>query len=58
MFMGTVIITGLVTLLAIFAVFSSFKNKNYLGLFFSVATVLVFGFFTIMTLIFDGFPEA
>jgi len=56
--MGTVIITGLVTLLAIFAVFSSFKNKNYLGLFFSVATVLVFGFFTIMTLIFDGFPEA
>jgi hypothetical protein len=55
--MGTVIITGLITILAILASFSSLKNKNYLGLFFSVAAVLVFGFFTLMTLIFDGFPE-
>ncbi len=55
--MGTVIITGLITLLAIMSTFTSFKNKNYLGLFFSVAAVLVFGFFTIMTLLFDGFPN-
>ena len=55
--MGTAIITGLITILAIAATFSCFKNKNYLGLFFAVATVAVFGFFTIATIIFNGFPD-
>ncbi|WP_033828420.1 DUF2759 domain-containing protein [Bacillus andreraoultii] len=55
--MGTVIIFGLVTILAIIGTYTSFKNKNYLGLFFAVATVLVFGFFALMTVIKDGFPE-
>ncbi|WAA11454.1 DUF2759 domain-containing protein [Fervidibacillus halotolerans] len=56
--MGTVIITALITLLAIYAAFSTLKNKNYLGLIFSLATVGVFGFFTIMTILKSGFPEA
>lgn len=55
--MGTVIITGLITILAILSTFSSFKNRHYLGLFFSLATVAVFGFFTIATLLFNGYPD-
>ena len=54
--MGTVIITGLITILAIIATFSCLKNRNFLGLFFSGASVAVFGFFTIATLITSGFP--
>ncbi|WAA10424.1 DUF2759 domain-containing protein [Fervidibacillus albus] len=56
--MGTVIITALVTLLAIYALFSTLKNKNYLGFALSVVTVAVFGFFTVMTILKSGFPEA
>ncbi|MCU9613868.1 DUF2759 domain-containing protein [Caldibacillus lycopersici] len=56
--MGTVIITGLITILALFAIVSCLKNKNFLGLVLSIATVGVFGFFTVMTIIFQGFPEA
>ncbi|WP_062355878.1 DUF2759 domain-containing protein [Bacillus kwashiorkori] len=54
---GTVIITGLVTLLGLFAIVSTFKKKNYLGLVFSLLTVAVFGFFTVMTVYFQGYPE-
>ncbi|MCU9595142.1 DUF2759 domain-containing protein [Caldibacillus thermolactis] len=55
--MGTVIITGLITILAIIATYSCYKNKNYLGLFFAVATVAVFGFFTVATILFNGYPD-
>lgn len=55
---GFVIITGLITLLALYATYSTFKTKNYLGLFLAVITVLVFGFFTIMTIIHSGYPQA
>jgi Protein of unknown function (DUF2759) len=56
--MGTVIIFALVTLLALYGVFSSLKNRNILGLVFALATVAVFGFFTIMTIIDSGYPTA
>jgi Protein of unknown function (DUF2759) len=54
--MGLVIIFALVALLAVYGVFTSLKNKNFLGVFFAVATVAVFGWFAIMTLIESGFP--
>jgi len=56
--MGTVIIFGLVCLLAVVAAISSLKNKNILGLLLSVSAAAVFGFFTIMTILKDGFPNA
>ncbi|WP_028399205.1 DUF2759 domain-containing protein [Ectobacillus panaciterrae] len=54
--MGLVIIFLLVTLLAVFAAFRTLKEKNMLGAFLSVATVLVFGWFTVMTVLHNGYP--
>ncbi|MGM0751450.1 MAG: DUF2759 domain-containing protein [Bacillota bacterium] len=54
--MGLVIITALVTLLALFSVVSTFKNKNAMGILFSLATLGVFGWFTIMTVLHSGYP--
>jgi hypothetical protein len=55
---GLVIIFALVTLLAAYGAFSSLKNKNFLGLFFAVGTLAIFGFFTVMTVIHHGYPAA
>lgn len=54
--MGLVIIFALVTLLAAYGAFSALKNKNMLGLFFAAGTLLVFGWFTFMTVYKSGFP--
>jgi hypothetical protein len=54
--MGTVIIFTLVTLLALFATISTLKSKNPLGFLFSFAALLIFGFFTVMTVIHSGYP--
>ncbi|MBV7507472.1 DUF2759 domain-containing protein [Bacillus sp. sid0103] len=54
--MGLVIIFALVTILAAFGAFSAFKNKNFLGAFWGVASFLVFGWFTVMTIVESGFP--
>lgn len=56
--MGLVIIFALVAILALFALVSAFKNKNFLGLLFALGTVAVFGWFSIMTLINSGYPAA
>ncbi|KKK33200.1 membrane protein [Mesobacillus campisalis] len=56
--MGLVIIFALVTLLAAFGTFSALKNKNLLGIVFGGGTLLVFGWFTIMTVIYHGYPVA
>ncbi|PLR76497.1 DUF2759 domain-containing protein [Bacillus canaveralius] len=56
--MGLVIIFALVTLLAGYASYTSLKNKNLLGLFFALGTFVVFGWFSIMTVIHHGFPTA
>lgn len=55
--MGTAIIFCLVAILAIFALIGSLKNRNLLGIIFSLGTVAVFGFFSVMTLILSGYPE-
>nr|WP_263325731.1 DUF2759 domain-containing protein [Neobacillus sp. Marseille-Q6967] len=54
--MGLVIIFILVALLAAYGSFTALKNKNFLGVFFGVASLAVFGWFAIMTLIESGFP--
>lgn len=56
--MGLVIIFALVTLLSLYSTFSALKNKNLLGIIFGGGTLLVFGWFTIMTVIHHGYPVA
>jgi hypothetical protein len=54
--MGLVIIFAIVTILAAFAGFNALKSKNFLGAFWGVASFLVFGWFTVMTIVKSGFP--
>ncbi len=54
--MGLVIIFGLVTIVAVFASLGALKSKNKLGLLFAGVSVVVFGWFTVMTVINDGYP--
>ncbi|MFB9761836.1 DUF2759 domain-containing protein [Ectobacillus funiculus] len=56
--MGLVVIFALVTLLSVFSTLKTLKNKNMLGIAFSAATLLVFGWFTIMTVLNNGYPPA
>jgi uncharacterized membrane protein len=53
-----VIIFGLVTLLCVFALVRSLKEKNFLAVLFAFGTVAVFGWFTVMTVIEHGYPVA
>ncbi len=54
--MGVVIIFGLVSIMALFSSIRSFKAKNLLAIVFSVGSLGVFGWFTIMTVIHHGYP--
>ena len=54
--MGFVIISALVAILAAIGGFTALKSKNFLGAFWGVASFLVFGWFTVMTLIHHGVP--
>jgi hypothetical protein len=54
--MGLVIIFALVTILGAYGGFSALKNKNFLAAFWGVASFLVFGWFTVMTIVNSGFP--
>ncbi|HZH61378.1 MAG TPA: DUF2759 domain-containing protein [Metabacillus sp.] len=56
--MGLVIIFALVTILAIFGLIRSLKDKNLLGAFFAFGALAVFGWFAVMTFIHHGFPTA
>ncbi|GLY09953.1 DUF2759 domain-containing protein [Bacillus badius] len=53
---GLVIIFALVALLALFSTVSALKNKNLLGIIFGLGTLGVFGWFTVMTVIHQGYP--
>ncbi|TFD92283.1 DUF2759 domain-containing protein [Jeotgalibacillus sp. R-1-5s-1] len=53
---GLTIILAIVTILSVIATITTFKEKNVLGIFFSLATLGVFGWFTVMTIVFDGYP--
>lgn len=54
--MGLVLIFILITILAGYGAFRSLKSKNFLATFWGVATFLVFGWFSVMTLIHNGVP--
>lgn len=56
--MGLMIIFGLVALLAAYGTFSALKNRNILGILFGGGAFLVFGWFTVMTIIKNGYPGA
>ncbi len=56
--MGLVIIFALVAILAAFGAISALKNKNFLGLVFAAGSVLFFGGFALLTLIYSGYPAA
>jgi uncharacterized membrane protein len=56
--MGLVIIFGLVAILALVATVRAFKSKNFLGLLFAGGSAVVFGWFTVMTIINSGYPVA
>ncbi|WP_342525436.1 DUF2759 domain-containing protein [Chryseomicrobium sp. FSL W7-1435] len=51
-----IVIFLLTTILAIVGTYQAFKERNFLGVFFNAATVLVFGFFSIATVIHHGYP--
>lgn len=55
--MMLVIIFGLVTILAALGIYRSLKKVNVLAIAFG-ATFLVFGWFTVMTIIYSGYPTA
>lgn len=56
--MGLMVIFALVVIFAAFGVVRSLRDKNVLGLLFALGTVVVFGWFTVMTLLNNGFPTA
>lgn len=44
-----VLITGLITLFSVFGLINTVKDRNILGVVVSIASVGVFGWFTVMT---------
>ncbi|MFB7140312.1 DUF2759 domain-containing protein [Gottfriedia sp. NPDC056225] len=56
--MGTVIIFILVAILSVPAFLGSIKKKNLLAIFWSGATLVLFGWFAIMTILHNGYPPA
>ncbi|MFJ7826784.1 Protein of unknown function [Psychrobacillus sp. OK028] len=53
-----IVIFALVTLLAVVGTYQAFKEKNVLGVLFNFGTFAVFGFFTVMTVVNQGFPPS
>lgn len=52
------VIFGLIAIFAVVGAFQAIKEKNVLAILFNVATVGIFGWFTIMTVINSGYPPA
>jgi hypothetical protein len=50
------VITGLIAVLGAVGTFQSFKEKNVLGIIFNFAALAIFGWFTVMTIIYQGYP--
>lgn len=52
------VIFGLVAIFAAVGTYQAFKEKNLLGLVFNFGTFAVFGFFTVMTILNQGYPPS
>ena len=50
------VIFGLIAILAAVGTVQTFKNKQILGLLFNFGTFVIFGGFTVATLITQGYP--
>ncbi|MFC5559257.1 DUF2759 domain-containing protein [Ureibacillus thermophilus] len=50
------LIFGLIAILSLVAAFRAIKAKNVLAIIFGLATGLVLGWFTIMTIVHQGYP--
>ncbi|MFD1203913.1 MULTISPECIES: DUF2759 domain-containing protein [Sporosarcina] len=50
------VIFGLVAILSVFGTVQGFKERNILSIVFNVASVVIFGGFTIATIIYAGYP--
>lgn len=57
-FNGLMVIFALVVILAVYGVLRSLRSKNILGFLFAAGTAVVFGWFTVMTILKNGFPPA
>ncbi|QDI89843.1 DUF2759 family protein [Salicibibacter halophilus] len=55
MAMGSIITA--VAILSVFSFFRELKRRNFVGVGFSAISILVFGFFGVMTLFVSGAPE-
>ncbi|MBT2574429.1 DUF2759 domain-containing protein [Bacillus sp. ISL-51] len=51
-----VVIFGLVALLAVLGVLRAVRQRNILGFLFAGATLCVFGWFAVMTVVNSGYP--
>ena len=50
------IIFGLIAIFAVIGTVLGFKERNVLSILFNVATAVIFGGFTIATIVFQGYP--
>ena len=53
-----IVIFGLVAILAAFGTYQGIKEKNLLSILFNFGTFAIFGFFTVMTVINQGYPPS
>jgi hypothetical protein len=52
------VIFGLVAILAAIGTYQAFKEKNLLSILFNFGTFAIFGFFTVMTILHQGYPPS
>ncbi|MBD7983159.1 DUF2759 domain-containing protein [Sporosarcina oncorhynchi] len=50
------VIFGLVAILSVIGTVQGFKERNLLSIVFNVAAAVIFGGFTIATIVFQGYP--
>ncbi|MBE1553754.1 DUF2759 domain-containing protein [Sporosarcina limicola] len=50
------VIFGLVAILAVVGTFQAFKERNALSVVFNLGAAVVFGGFTIATIVYQGYP--
>ncbi|CAM5204292.1 hypothetical protein UACE39S_02029 [Ureibacillus acetophenoni] len=52
------VIFALIAIFSLVSAFKSIRNKNILALLFGVASFAIFGWFTVMTVLNQGYPPA
>ncbi|MCD7033118.1 DUF2759 domain-containing protein [Metabacillus sp. GX 13764] len=54
--MGIIIIFSLITIFAVWGLLRAWKRKNWLSIVFTLAAIAIFGWFSVMTIIYHGVP--